>query len=209
MDHVVPIGAAVTLVLVLQLFLARGSSSNDESRRRWQHAATGQVMVVVSYVLPREACLVALILACFVVIYVVYGQGEWYRNSFSTILRPTEVVPNTLPGAFYFLLGTLVATACFPLSCARYGVLCLAYSDPAAAYIGRSYPSVDLHGSASLAGCIACFVTAYMLGQIMLSSPSAIWASALACTLAEATPVLPDNFLIPVLTAATACYFEQ
>jgi dolichol kinase len=126
--------------------------------------------------------------------------------------------PKVLPGAFFFLLGTIVAATLFPMPIARYAVECLSLADPIAAWVGQSISSPKLlpnQSTASVAGSLACFATSWLLGYFMLiqwaergddDAPIAIsipcvTLSALACCLAEALPIINDNLSIPIVTA--------
>ena len=146
-----------------------------------------------------------------------------------------------LPGAFYFLLGTTITTMLFPIHLARYSVLCLSLADPMAAYIGQCRPSYRLDQirwlqrmirimtpsssstttittNATLSGCMACFITSWMIGYICFILPHdtatttttntlnhpimSITAGAMACSIAEAIPFVGnDNLQIPIFTA--------
>jgi dolichol kinase len=160
------------------------------------------------------------------------------------IKSPHNNIP--LPGAFYFILGTTITTILFPIHIARYSVLCLSLADPMAAYIGQLLPSYRIDEilflpsyfhkhrnirivttNATLSGCIACFITAWWIGYILLVAvPSyetttsttttisttkinhypilTVTAGAMACCIAEAIPFIHygnDNVQIPIFTA--------
>lgn len=202
MDWLLYIVAAVTVVVVLQVFVTtKELELSKEARRRLQHAATGQLLIAISYVLPLVICQMALLAGTGLLLYIYHGQKEWYRKTFGPILRPHE--QNSLPGAFWFLLGTFVSSVCFEMNVGRYAVLCLSYSDPMAAWIGSSFISPRVFGSATLAGCFACFATATAVGLCVLSSDAVeIGVGALACTVAESLPIGNDNLLIPIITAS-------
>lgn len=201
-------------------------------KRRWQHAMTGHALVQVSYFLPVELCIAGLSLGCCGIYYVRYHQSDMYLRIFGPLLRVDEMHSSTgqriLPGAFYFLLGTALTAALFPMNIARYAVECLALADPTAAWIGQSAAAVvggtsasswlssKIHAKSSVAGCIACFVTATSIGYVMLiimssddndskSGHYSLWqvvVGGLACCLAESFPFGNDNLLIPLVTAA-------
>jgi dolichol kinase len=233
------IGFCILLVM-FQIFMARKQSSSlslsKEAKRRWQHAITGHALVQVSYFLPVSLCIAGLFLGCCGIYYIRFHQAEVYVRVFGPLLRVDEMHSQNgqriLPGAFYFLLGTALTAALFPLPIARYAVECLAWADPMAAWIGQSSVvlgvswSPKIHAKASVAGCIACFVTATSIGYVMLilmppSSSSSdggsggggggavvqqysFWqvvVGGLACFLAEAFPYGNDNLLIPLVTA--------
>jgi dolichol kinase len=141
-------------------------------------------------------------------------QSDLYLQHFGPLLRPHELEGQSLPGAFYFLLGAAVVAALFPIDTARYAVECLALADPMAAWAGQSIRSPKITASASLVGCLACFLTAFGTGYFMLREETIAnvddnrppWyvisaAGALACTIAEALPLGNDNLTIPIVTA--------
>lgn len=136
------------------------------------------------------------------------------------------------PGAYYFLLGAAVPAILYDVPIARYAVECLAIADPMSAWIGQSIPSPQIvsffigsnqqqtepqkattktkpifhlyHSTASVAGCIACFVSSWLVGWFMLPSSSSLYiqitVGAIACTISEAFPVFNDNLSIPFFT---------
>ena len=197
-------GLAFVAVVVLQILFSSISLS-DESSRRFQHVVTGQFLVLISYVLPLRYCHAMLWTGLTAIIYVRACHDDWYRRVFGKLLRPYELNYGTLPGAFYFLLGTAIAAALFSVDVARYSVLCLSYADPMAAWIGTSvFPFFKIHSSATISGCLACFLTSYLVGRIMLPSHTntTCIVGSIICTIAEALPVVNDNLVIPLATAA-------
>lgn len=199
-------GLAFVSVVLLQIFFTRNTTSlSEDNRRRLQHVSTGQALVSVSYVLPQHYCLILLGLGCFLIVYVRFMHDSWYRQHFRSLLRPYELQYGVLPGAFYFLLGTFAVALLFSINIARYSVLCLSYADPMASWVGSSIlPGVKIHKSASLSGCCACFVTAYVVGCIMLDSHNQRIQviGAVVCMVAEALPLVNDNLVIPIATAS-------
>jgi dolichol kinase len=193
---------AVVAVVILQLVVTKASELSKEGRRRVQHAATGQLLIVISYLLPIWICKMALLAGILLLLYVYYFHNSWYKEMFGPLLRESE--QDTLPGAFWFLVGTWITATCFDTSIGRYAVLCLSYADPVAAWVGLSLPSPRVVGTATVSGCSACFLTALLIGWYMLESDKAvveIGVGALACTVAESFPMGNDNLLIPIVTA--------
>lgn len=195
----------VILVAAFQVAAAR-LNLQREAKRRWQHAVTGHALVQISYYLPVPVCFVALVAASAAIWYLRHYQSDTYLQHFGPLLRPHELEEGgrCLPGAFYFLLGTALTVALFPVQTARHAVECLSLADPIAAWAGQAISSHKLTQSASLSGCTACFVSAWCIGYVMLDSSFSllcITVSAMACCLAEALPIGNDNLTIPIITA--------
>jgi dolichol kinase len=160
--------------------------------------------IVISYLLPLWICKMALLAGIVLLLCVYHFHKSWYKETFGPLLRQSE--QNTLPGAFWFLVGTWITATCFDTTIGRYAVLCLSYADPVAAWVGLSLPSPRVVGTATVTGCCACFLTALIIGMTMLLESDhavvEIGLGALACTLAEAFPMGNDNLLIPIATAS-------
>lgn len=202
----------ILLVVVFQVVVSRWSLER-ESKRRWQHALTGHTLVQISYILPFLWCVVSLTLASFGIIYLCFYQQDIYTKLFGSLLRPEESGGRSLPGAFYFLVGTCITLLLVPLPIARYAVACLSWADPMAAWVGRTIQTPMWTASASVAGSVACFGTAWTMGYTYLtllddenSTPISFWTisvGAFICTIAEANGVwlFNDNLSIPIATA--------
>mmetsp|Transcript_8461 Transcript_8461/g.12254 ORF Transcript_8461/g.12254 Transcript_8461/m.12254 type:complete len:211 (+) Transcript_8461:63-695(+) len=190
---------AVLSVIILQIVLTKVKLSK-EARRRLQHAATGQLLIGISYVLPLSVCKMALLGGILLVLYVYNFHNKFYKQEFGTLLRESE--QDRLPGAFWFLVGTFLTALSFDFGIGRYAVLCLSYADPIAAWVGTSLKSPKILGTATLAGCFACFGTATLIGWFLLDNQWEMVVGALTCTIAESFPFGNDNLTIPFLTAA-------
>jgi dolichol kinase len=203
-NYLYPVIGAVLGVVILQLVVTNVSSLSKEGRRRVQHATTGQLLIVISYLLPLWICKMALLAGIVLLLCVYHFHKSWYKETFGPLLRQSE--QDTLPGAFWFLVGTWITATCFDTTIGRYAVLCLSYADPVAAWVGLSLPSPRVVGTATVTGCCACFLTAVIIGMTMLLESDhavvEIGLGALACTLAEAFPMGNDNLLIPIATAS-------
>jgi dolichol kinase len=202
----------IVLVILFQVLVAHVQLSSP-AKRRWQHALTGHALVQISYVLPYPICMAALLLGALGLLTFQQVAPAAFYQAFGPLLRPDEVQGRKLQGAFYFLLGTAVAagwTGDDYLFVARYAVECLALADPMASWVGSTIASRRICPGSSLSGCIACFVTAWCVGYVMLvvhdseteHQPTAFLLSvgALTCTLAEAIPYGNDNLNIPIAT---------
>jgi dolichol kinase len=215
-DGLLRVTSFFVIIVAFQIAVAR-FSLEQEAKRRWQHAITGHALVQISYLLPIHLSITALVVGAAGIFYVRQFQSDLYMQAFGPLLRREELEDGRLPGAFYFLVGTALTVTVFPMNIARYAVECLAWADPIAAWAGRSIPSPKFHKSASLAGCLACFATAWIIGWIMIKKGEddssrddetaatdlrRITLGALACCVAEALPFGNDNLLIPLITAA-------
>ena len=212
------------LVLLFQVAMTRLSLEN-ESKRRWQHAITGHLLVQISYVLPLLVSIGALVVGAIGIAYIRWVYPILYIQVFGSLLRSEEIDKERqrrLPGAFYFLCGTAITAAIYPLKEARYAVECLSFADPMASWIGQLQPIPKFHTKASVAGCTACFVTAYLIGLLYLETESTtttttglvstkrqVLVGALACMVAEALPFGNDNLLIPIVTGAAVTYLRD
>lgn len=196
----------VVLLIVFQAAVARLPTSR-EPKRRLQHAATGHALVVLSHRLPKSIYIFLLAVGACLLWYLCTFQEPVFVRMVGPILRPEEKGRQKLPFSFFFLLGTIAVFLFFPADTARYAVECLSFADPCAAFVGQSIESPTLSKSASLAGSIACFLTAWVIGFFMIRQDHTllgITVGALFCTLSEAAVVtdrLNDNFTIPIFTA--------
>lgn len=203
---------------------------NKEAKRRWQHVVTGHSFVLISYLLPLEWCVAALLTGALGIYYLILFHKALFIQAFGPLLREVEKDSLKLPGAFFFLLGTALTVWWFPLPTARYAVECLAIADPMASWVGSRIQSPKINASASMAGTLACFVTALCIGLVYLtkSGPAemettangdtsssslslVLWRisiGALACCIVEAVPYWDDNLVMPVVTAAAVHYMQ-
>lgn len=191
-----------SLIVAFQILVSRVALER-EAKRRWQHALTGHILVQASYILPIEYGIVGLIIGAVGMAYLRFGHPDTFMEAFGPLLRPEELEEGRLPGAFYFLVGTAMTALLFDLPTTRYAVECLALADPMAAFTGKSIESPKLHSSSSLAGCLGCLSTAWLIGYVMLPDATTLQISvgALACTFAESSLLGNDNLTIPLFTA--------
>jgi dolichol kinase len=201
------------LVVLFQVLMAR-VALEKETKRRLQHALTGHALVQISYVLPRNLAIGLLLLGAAGMYALQKYFPNQFRQTFGPLLRAQELSGDQLPGAFYFLLGTAVTVLLVEdWTVARYAVECLAIADPVASWIGSTVASPKINKGSSLSGCVACFLTAWCVGWLMLptntNSAFTMTIGALACTIAEALPYGNDNLNIPILTALVVHNFGR
>ena len=237
-------GLLFIIVVLFQYFIARAPTVQKETKRRCQHAITGHALVQISYLLPKSISIVLLSVGCLVMYLMKTYYFKTFLQSFGPLLRPKELSGEIMPGAFYFLVGTLITiTTIHDIHIVRYSIECLALADPMASWIGSSISSpkiiVTKSSSSSVSGCIACFMTSWLIGYWMLflnnnnnnndnnnnessgsnsnsSSSSSkpftittLFIGATVCTIAEGLPFGNDNLNIPVLTAFVVEYFGR
>lgn len=218
-------GTLSVLVILFQILIAHNNLVEKETKRRFQHALTGHVIVQISYLLPKHVGIVCLLCAAIFI----YTLRTYYPESFFTavgpLLRPCEISgEQRLPGALYFVCGTLLTLVFIDdMTIVRYAIECLSIADPIASWIGSTIVSPKLNKGTTLAGCIGCFLSSWVVGYMMLdesillkssidgSNPTtnndnnsllfAITIGAMACTIAEGLPFGNDNLNIPLLTA--------
>jgi dolichol kinase len=190
-------------------------------RRRIQHISTGLLFYFLSFVLPPSLCSILLFIAAILFFYIHTSKRptiqQWYRSTFSSLLRPEEI-HYTLPGAFYFLLGTTILSILPSLDISRTCLLCLSLADPAAAIGGillsnhkqdDNYSKYSWYKNKTWMGSLCCFIITFII--VFLQSPTLdileAFISALSCSIIEGVvcriPFLDDNLIIPLGTAAT------
>ena len=209
------------LIILLQILAAKyirqrsatGVAGTKQDRtdlhiqRRIQHAVTGLVFVAISYIIPPKPAGIMLLVAD-VALYALHrarlrseSAQEIYMKLFGALLRPHE--RTSLPGAFYFILGTAASLA-FPINAARLSVLCLSLGDPVAAIVGTTIGGPKLIGGKSWSGTLACFAVCFVLGYgIMGFNPTCSTVAGLCATFAELFSSIigiDDNLLIPIST---------
>ena len=228
--------ALFVVVAGLQFVLAGKEKKDDNNKpsrlsraaqRRIQHTVTGLAIVQVSYAIPHWNVCVGLLLVATIGLYILHRYYfDVFRQAFGAILRPAEVQRQRLPGALYFVLGTLVTMILLQLSSTnedenwmilRYAIECLSLADPMASWVGSSVQSPRLSKGSSLAGCLACFGTALAIGYLRLiratndgsTGTIPVIVGAIGCTLAEAIPFADDNLTIPVSISMVVrfCYW--
>lgn len=209
-DAIIRLVLLFVLIVGFQIAVSRIALA-QEAKRRWQHALTGHILVQASYILPMQLGVAGLLLGAAGMAYFRFLHPEQFVEAVGPLLRPEELEPNRLPGAFYFLIGTAMTALSFDLSTTRYAVECLALADPMAAFVGKTISSPRLNQSASVAGSLGCFATSWLCGYFMLPDLNVvrITCGALACTIAEALPFGNDNITIPLATAAIVTLFTS
>ncbi len=240
---------APTLAILLQIFTARISNSNSNSnsntdntsnktksnhfqsthnqgRRQIQHALTGFLFFILSYLLPYSiACsLLSLATIVFYILHLLRSAStsiqQQYMKHFGPLLRDHERNVHTVPGAFWFLLGTTILVIFFRMDVVRTSLLCLSFGDPMASIAGMNVkhgPKMHLqHGIKSLVGSCSCFWTCLIVSMVCMGieyGPGVWFVTAFVATLMEGLSGfvgIDDNILIPLGTGtALSIYLES
>lgn len=198
--------AGVAAVLAIFGGLVARVPLQQETKRRIQHASSIHAMVQVSYYLNRWLAFSLLVMAALVLYILQKRFPDHFQRSLGAVLRKNEL-NGQLTGAFWTLVGVAMAIATVDdLTICRYATECSALADPMASWIGSTIPSFKVNARSSLAGCVACFITAFGVGAIMLPTETALSTlclGAFACTLAEASSIGNDNVNVPIVVAWT------
>lgn len=222
-------------VVLLQLVAARirtdGNNANQtsnqlssNSRRRIQHALTGLIFYILSFILPFS-------IACFLLsstttlFYILHlSRSRWksiqryYIQQFGPLLREHEKDVHSIPGAFWFLLGTTILLLSASMDVTRTSLLCLSFGDPMASTMGMAIggPKVQFHhGNKSLIGSCACFITCVLVSMFCmgLRYGQGIWIlTGLVATLMEVSSgavAIDDNILMPLGTGAALSLYMR
>ena len=225
--------AASFAAILLQFFTTSRNEARNERipinasslqyKRRLQHASTGLLFFAISFVLPRITCIILLSTATMIFFALHKARSksivvqDYYMKQFGPILRDHEKSLDTLPGAFWFLVGTTIVVSLFPINIARTSLLCLSFGDPLAAIVGilvggpKMYVAGNRSGSSkSVSGCFACFFTCYLVALLCMNNYGMkVWMlTGLVATLMEtlggrvSTFSVDDNISIPVGTGS-------
>ena len=228
-QHLIIMTLAPAIVIFLQIIISSNSkidaassstSSSLHYRRRIQHVLTGLIFYTLSFYLPFVVASLLLII-CTGVFYALHffrsksnAIQNVYMKFFGPLLRDHEKCVFTLPGAFWFLFGTMVTVIIFPMDIARTSLLCLSFGDPIAAIIGINVggPGIVIStkrksSGKTLSGSFACFCICYLVSyKCMGGSDLRLWlltgyTAAMMEAIASYISV-DDNVLIPVGTGA-------
>ena len=233
---------APTMVIVLQILAARMRNNNDErgkkgnqnskhqydhGRRRVQHALTGFLFYVLSFILPLYMAhiLLSITTTLFYILHLARSRSKQvqisYIQHFGPLLRDHEKSVHSVPGAFWFLLGTTILVFSFTMDVARTSLLCLSFGDPMASAVGMKLAAVGggrlkaqfRYGSKSLAGCCACFVTCVFMSMIGMGFQYGtriwIWTGIVATFMEVLSGIvgIDDNILIPLGTGVALSFY--
>ena len=226
---------APTLAILLQVISARTRTrtnrtnnqsshqrQHQHSRRRLQHALTGLLFYILSFLLTHftASLLLATATTLFYILHISRSKSkavqQYYIQQFGPLLREHEQNIHTIPGAFWFLLGTTIIYYFFDIDIARTSLLCLSFGDPIASTMGMNFggPKVQFrHGSKSLVGCCSCFITCVIISMLCMGFKygQGLWIlTGFIATLMECLSGLvgiDDNMLIPLGTGATLSFY--
>ena len=185
------------------------------------HAATGAVGIgLYEFVLSREQTLLVgcSVLALFVTLEIVRRywpacNEQLYKRMFFRLSRPGEA--KRAATSVWYLTGLMLGVWLLPKVAIELGTLVLAFGDPAASLAGKRWGKRKLVADKSLAGSLAFFLVAAVLGaafvwwRVPLDSVGQGVALALAVAAAGAATELAstrlnDNLSIPLLAGSVA-----
>ena len=153
--------------------------------RRIQHALTGILFYLLSFLISKKLATYLLVIGTFA-FYTLIHLGrkkskciqDMYLNWFGALLREHEKQLHQLPGAFWFLLGTTIVVLCFNIQIARISILCLSLGDPIAALVGIKFGRYGRDGilpqNKSMLGCVTCYIVCFCIcfGHISVNEKS-------------------------------------
>jgi hypothetical protein len=150
------------------------SLTGTKAKRRC--AFTGHALVQISYVLPIQLSIAALVAgaATGIATCAISESDLYLKNVWRSSTTPDEMEDGRLPGAYYFFFwsGTALA-ACFPVQHdTQWNVSHLPTLSPATWVMGYT-------SHASLAVLAACFATAWIVGEC---DPGRILIQLLTCS---------------------------
>lgn len=197
--------------------------------RRIQHALTGILFYLLSFVISTKlasSLLVIATLAFYILLHLGRAKSkriqDMYLQWFGSLLREHEKQLHQLPGAFWFLLGTTIVVLCFDMQVARISILCLSLGDPIAALVGIRFGGYYQNGlippNKSIHGCVSCFIVCFCIcithisidcfrNAIGISIVTALVATIMECY-GKHCMSLDDNLLISLGVATTLHMFD-
>jgi Dolichol kinase len=240
---------APSVALVLQLLISSKLSINTQHhetkrssslhyQRRIQHASTGLLFYILSYMIPTPIAM-ALLCTSSISFYAIHRARSsstrvqhHFVQFFGPLLRDNERNVNNLPGAFWFVLGCTIVICCFPMNISRTSILCLAFGDPIAAIVGIQVGGPNLYsnsrssveggqnktGGKSISGCLACFGICCVVAMMCMHEygPKLWFLTGLTATAMEVLEsffcpcaAVDDNLLIPVGTSSVLWIYIQ
>jgi len=219
---------AVSCTIVLQvaasqLLLLPKQSEKYELRRKLQHMSTGLLfMIFHGYDLSGPKWRSCIMLCCAGSVFLIHKLRKCinavdvlFLKAMGPLLREHET--ERLPGAFFFLCGCGIVTACATHKVTGLAIAFLSFGDPFASLIGMlfgdSCTALPRFGSGkSFAGMVGCWVVCSMAAWVQDMRPaSSLWAGLIG-SIAEAIPVyvpflpekyrkLDDNLTLPIISA--------
>ena len=129
-------------------------------------------------------------------------------KQYGSMMRPEEV-QGGLPGAFFFLLSTLISLVVFEEPVCRLAVLNLSFGDPVASIVGQSFGATRKGEDKILAllapgktphGALACFCVCCLLGFA--------WSGAVLGAEAQASSNVSHYILVALVSGASSAFAE-
>ncbi len=189
--------------------------------RTWFHIAMGLLATTLyQLVLTRAEAVGVLVtlLSIFAALEVLRRLSGRFNhllvtNVFKLIVRPREYYE--INSATWYLLALCLLTPVFSRPAVLTGILVLAFGDPAAAWIGKRFGKLKLHGKKSLLGSLAflgagaavslAFLLAFYPGLPLWKRLCAAGLASLTGAVAELfSERLDDNLTVPIAAVLAA-----
>ena len=181
---------------------------STEAKRKLVHLSSG--IFPLAYLLgisrPTILWIAGEVLALVLFLEITRLKIPWLNQKLLAIFgqshRPEELTKPS--GALWTLAGVFLGLLLFEKQIAVFSLFVLSISDGAAAMVGQRWGKHKI-GKKSLEGSAAFFVSAVLIGLLLLP-PLAALGGALAATLAEAVPfrIIDDNIRIPIVGGLAA-----
>jgi dolichol kinase len=175
-----------------------------EGLRRAVHVLTGLALALTSTLLSHTAMTLVLlgILPVTIILELLRRRSPALQAILTRLslgaLRPSEA--RGVTGAAVLAAGIALAWLIFPAVIAQRSILVVATADPAASAIGTW---LNPPGRKTIAGSLACLVTALLALLITRTSLPIASIAAVAATIAERMPGRAlDNITVPLVTGA-------
>jgi dolichol kinase len=181
-------------------------SLKKELQRKAVHA-TSVLIVILYYVLPKEA--IVLLLTVFLILFL---EVEFIRIDlklklplFHKLYREKEA--ESLSGNVFFLIGALIAISAFSKEIAVAAILMTTFGDSAAALVGKRFgktwiPKLE---NRAVEGCMAEFLVDLLIGFVFIDPWLVILVMAGTATIVETVVrKMDDNLLIPLFSGFNA-----
>lgn len=185
----------------------RGNPGQFSVKREIQRKSIHLAMIIIPawvYLVPKNWAVLGLIIATFwtVVIDLLRLSDrrlrQFFLRLFRSLIRPHE--EEHLLGSTYFMIAALLSVLVFDRLIAVAAMTFLVIGDTVAAIVGKKYGRSHYWGK-SLQGSLACLISCFLIGAVILDNTWVILVGAVTATIVEALPVpMDDNMRVPILS---------